>query len=389
MAGAWPSEGSGSSLPVLANSDSASPLASAALRISCFTHHPCLGTLPSSLLGSSPEAKTAPWGEDLEQLKQRLPLLDYLRQLHWTGRQAGQSSEFVGLCPLHPETRPSFYVNARKNLFFCHGCGQGGDLIRFVELSRHLSFRQSLAYLLQQGAPSADPAVLERAAAFYQQQLDRYPEAQRYLEQRGLHAPALIEELQIGYAPGSCLRRHLLAQGCSLDLLRRAGLISSQGHDTFYQRVIFPCYRDQRIVNLYGRSIGSAFAHRFLPGSTGGLFAWESVCEFPAAILVEGLFDLAVLWQAGFRHTTCSLGTHLTPSQFGQLCDRPRTVYLTFDVDANDSGQQASQALAYRLRARGIGTRRVLLPPGHDPNSFFVQGGDARQFHSPLEEARS
>ena len=326
-------------------------------------------------------------GEDLKKFKERWPLLDYLRQQNWAARPAGRGLEFVGLCPLHPETRPSFYVNARKNLFYCHGCGQGGDLIRFVELSQHLSFRQSLTYLEQRNA-RAD-LVLGLASEFYRRQLDHYPEARQYLEQRGLRDPALIEELQIGYAPGGCLRRHLLAQGCSLDLLRRTSLINSQGHDTFYQRVIFPCYRDQRILNLYGRSTGSAFAHRFLPGSKGGLFAWESVCEFPSVILVEGLFDLAVLWQAGFRYTTCALGTHLTPSQFGQLCDRPRTVYLTFDVDANDSGQQASQALAYRLRARGIGTRRVLLPPGHDPNSFFVQGGDARQFHSLLEEARS
>jgi DNA primase len=101
------------------------------------------------------------------------------------------------------------------------------------------------------------------------------------------------------------------------------------------------------------------------------------------------MFDLAVLWQAGFRHATCSLGTHLNRDQFRQLCDRPRTVYLTFDVDANGSGQQAAQGLAHRLRAQDITTRRVLLPPGHDPNSFFVQGGDARQFHSLLEEALS
>jgi DNA primase len=105
-------------------------------------------------------------------------------------------------------------------------------------------------------------------------------------------------------------------------------------------------------------------------------------------ILVEGLFDYAVLWQAGFRHVTCSLGTHLNGCQFRQLCDGPRTVLLTFDGDANGSGQQASQQLAQRLRAQGIATRRVLLPEGHDPNSFFVQGGGARQFHSLLEAAQ-
>ena len=82
-------------------------------------------------------------GEDLEKLEQRLPLLDYLRQLNWSGQPAGQGSELVGLCPLHPETRPSFYVNTLKNLFYCHGCGQGGDLIHFVELSQHLSFARA------------------------------------------------------------------------------------------------------------------------------------------------------------------------------------------------------------------------------------------------------
>ena len=74
--------------------------------------------------------------EDLEQLKQRVSLLEYLQRRNWTPRRVGARQEFVGLCPLHAETRPSFYVNARKNLFYCHGCQRGGDLIRFVELSR-------------------------------------------------------------------------------------------------------------------------------------------------------------------------------------------------------------------------------------------------------------
>jgi len=328
-------------------------------------------------------------GEDLEKLKQRFSLLDYLQQQNWVARPAGHGSEFVGLCPLHRETRPSFYVNARKNLFYCHGCGQGGDLLRFIQLSRQLSFRQSLAYLQQHEAAPADPAaVLEQAAAFYQQQLHHYPEARQYLAQRGLHDPGTIQELRIGYAPGGRLRRQLTAQGYSCDLLQHLGLLNTWSCDTFYQRIIFPCCHGGRVINLYGRSITAAVAHRFLPGSKGGLYAWEQVQQCLEVILVEGLFDYAVLWQAGFRHVTCSFGTHLNTFQFQQLCDRPRTVYLAFDVDANGSGQQASQQLAQRLRAQGIATCRVLLPEGHDPNSFFVQGGDAGQFQALLEAAQ-
>lgn len=346
--------------------------------------------MDSLLLRLAPEANNAV-GEDVEKLKQHLPLLDYLRQRNWTSQPAGRSSEFVGLCPLHAETRPSFYVNARKNLFYCHGCGQGGDLIRFVQLSRHLSFRQSLAYLEQQTTSTDDSvsAALQQTTTFYREQLDHYPEAMRYLNQRGLQDPALIKELQIGYAPGGSLRRHLTAQGYAFDLLRQFGLLNSQGADAFYQRIVFPLRHGEHIVNLYGRSIGTAFAHRFLPGSKGGLYAWEQVRQCSEVILVEGLFDYAVLWQAGFHNLTCSLGAHLNADQFRQLCDRPRTVYLTFDVDANQSGQHAALQLAHRLGGHGIAARRVFLPQGHDPNSFFVQGGDARQFQSLLEAAHS
>jgi DNA primase len=327
-------------------------------------------------------------GEDVELFKRRLPLLDYLRQHNWKGSPAGRS-EFVGLCPLHKESRPSFYVNTRKDVFYCHGCGQGGDLIRFVQLSRQASFRQSLAYLDPQIHREDDwTTLLEQAAVFYQHQLDHYPEALEYLRQRRLHDPFLIRELRIGYAPGGVLRHHLTTQGHSFSVLRDAYLINAQGADALYQRIVFPLRLGEQIVNLYGRSIGTAFAHRFLPGGKGGLYAWEKVQCCSELILVEGMFDYAALRQAGFSNVTCSLGTHLNTDQFRQLCDGPRTVYIAFDDDANQSGQQAAKHLVHQLAEQGIPARRVRLPEGHDPNAFFVGGGDARQFQSLLEAAQ-
>jgi DNA primase len=190
--------------------------------------------------------------------------------------------------------------------------------------------------------------------------------------------------MQIGYAPGGCLRGWLTQLGYSLPALSQAGLVTDAGYDAYVRRMVFPLES-----NLYGRSIsGSAPPHRFLPGAKGGLYSWQQAQSFPEVILVEGLFDYAVLWQAGFENVTCSLGTHLNVQQFRQLCDRPRTVYVAFDADRNGSGQQAAQHLSRSLRERGISARLVSLPEGHDPNSFFVQGGDARQFQSLLEAAQ-
>lgn len=326
--------------------------------------------------------------QDVERLKQRIPLLDYLQRRHWTARPAAGQQEFVGRCPLHRDTCPSFYVNARKNLFYCHGCGRGGDLIRFVELSQHLSFRQSLTFLQRQLAVPDASEVLAQTDAFYRLHLHRHPEAVQYLAQRGLRDPALIEELGIGYAPGGNLRSHLAALGYSLDLLLDLGLINQQGRDAFCRRMIFPCRRQGQIVNLYGRGIGAAFPHRLLPRSKGGLFAWESVRHFSAVILVEGLFDLAVLWQAGFRNTTCAIGTHLTPTQMSQLGAQPdRSVYIAFDQDENQAGQQASHQLARTLGTVGVAAYIVHLPPGHDPNSYFTAGASAADFAARLSAA--
>jgi hypothetical protein len=96
--------------------------------------------------------------------------------------------------------------------------------------------------------------------------------------QRGLQAE-VIEELRIGYAPGRCLRAWLTSLGYPLAVLQQAGLVNAEGHDTYSHRIVFPLEG-----NLYGRSIGAAVPHRFLPGSKGGLYAWDKVRHYPEII---------------------------------------------------------------------------------------------------------
>jgi DNA primase len=325
--------------------------------------------------------------QDLESLKQRIPLLDYLRRQNWSARPVGAHSEYVGLCPLHAETHPSFYVNAAKNVFYCHGCGRGGDLIRFVQLSRHLSFSETVAHLQQLlGVPELHPDdALREAIGFYQRQLEQHPEAVDYLHRRGVQDPRLIEPLSIGYAPGAMLRRHMMRLGYPQELLIEAGLIHP-GKDTLYRRIVFPCFEGSRPVNLYGRSLGDGSPHRFLARPKGGLFAWSHVCNYSDVILVEGLFDLAVLWQAGFLNTSSAFGIHLTAMQLAQLSDRPdRTVFIAFDSDP--AGRHAASALAHTLRHTHLSVRIVDLPADHDPNSFFAAGASAAEFDSCLRNA--
>jgi DNA primase len=315
----------------------------------------------------------------VDALKQQIPLLDYLQSQNWKPTRRISRGRFMGLCPLHAEQQPSFLVDPAKNLFYCYGCGRGGDLIRFVELYFAVGFRDAMTLLRSSNRQS----LLKDVVSFYQIQLHRHPEAAHYLLLRGIQQPQTIEELAIGYAPGRCLRPWLMTLGYSLSDLQQVGLVNTAGHDTFSQRVVFPLE-----ANLYGRSIGNAPAHRFLPGPKGGLFAWERVKQSSEVILVEGLFDLAALWQAGFRNVTCAIGSHLNALQFQQLCDGvSRTVYLAFDSDVNGSGQQAALQLSRRLLKEGVTVLRVELPDGHDPNSFFARGGEGSQFQRLLEEA--
>jgi DNA primase len=317
----------------------------------------------------------------LDELKQQIPLLDYLQAHDWQSARQLSRGRLMGLCPLHADHVPSFLVDPRKSLFYCYGCGRGGDVIRFAELYHQVKFPQALS-LLHQWRGLAP--LLHEAAGFYRMQLHRYSEAIAYLYQRGVRSPEVIEHMRIGYAPGGCLRGWLTQLGYSLQTLRQTGLVTAVGYDAYTHRIVFPLEG-----NLYGRSLSaSAPPHRFLPGAKGGLYAWEQARRYPEVILVEGLFDYAVLWQAGFHNVTCSMGNHLNVYQFRQLCDSPRTVYLAFDADTNGSGQKAAQSLACRLRGHGVNVRTAALPEGHDPNSFFVRDGDARQFQSLLEAAQ-
>src|SRR6516162_6131130 len=261
--------------------------------LSARPHHPRLGSghvVPySAARGQKSMTRDA-----VDELKRQIPVLDYLHAHDWRPVRKLSRGRWMGLCPLHQDHHPSFVVDPIKGLFYCYGCGRGGDVIRFAEIYHQVRFPQAVA-LLRQWRGLAP--LLQDAVNFYHLQLHRHAAAVAYLGQRGIQSPQVIDHMRIGFP----------LEG-----------------------------------NLYGRSISaSAPPHRFLPGSKGGLYRWDEVRSHREVILVEGLFDYAVLWQAGFRNVTYSLGTHLNRHQFRQLSDGNRTVYLAFDADSNGSGQHA------------------------------------------------
>ena len=170
----------------------------------------------------------------------------------------------MGLCPLHADHKPSFLVDPHKNLFYCYGCGRGGDVIRFAELYHQVKFPQALALLHQwRGLPP----LLHEVARFYRMQLHRHSEAVAYLYQRGVRSPELIEHMRIGYAPGGCLRGWLTQLGYPLQALRQAGLVTAAGLRHLRASHGLSAGRQ----SLWPQPVGCGAASSFLAGRQGRL----------------------------------------------------------------------------------------------------------------------
>ena len=188
--------------------------------LSADADHPRLGSGPA-LPYSADRGKKSVSRQALDELKQQIPLLDYLQAHDWQPARQLSHGRLMGLCPLHEDHKPSFLVDPHKSLFYCYGRGCGGDVIHFAELYHQVKFPQALSLFHQwRGLPP----LLHEAAGFYRMQLFRHGEAVAYLQQRGIHSPELIEHMQIGHAPGGCLRAHLMQLGYPLQVWRQAGL---------------------------------------------------------------------------------------------------------------------------------------------------------------------
>ena len=320
---------------------------------------------------------------------------------------------YKGLCPFHGEKTPSFNVNPDKGFFKCFGCGVGGDVIKFVELRDRVGFAEAVRTLASrfglnvpeaEGQKENEAAVVERetllkmhdvAAAFYRAHYDAPAArlAREDVEKRGLTAET-VQAFGYGYAPAvarDALNPELLAK-FPKELVLRSGLaiLRDDGRvvDRFRNRLMIPIHRESGpVIAFGGRALEKDQVPKYLnspetPLYTKGRTLYglhltrAAIRQKNFAVLVEGYFDLAQLWQAGIQNVVASSGTALTPAQ-GRLLRRATSkIILSFDPDA--AGQGAAARSSEMLVAEGFQVNVALLPEGQDPDTFVrTQGGAA------------
>ena len=312
-------------------------------------------------------------------------------------RKAG--ARYTGRCPFHEERTPSFSVNPVDKLYYCFGCGAGGDLIKFVRETEQLDFAEALEWLAErfrvpleyeESSPQVEESrrrrdrlhtVLDQAATFYERHLwegSAGEPVRSYLESRGLQE-STCREFRLGLSPGRGLAEKARQKGFTADELRRAGLTNARGNDYFPSRLMFPLADARgRIVGFQARKLreDDPLRGKYVNSPEGELFhksailyglhlARTSIAKQERAVVVEGNTDVMALRQTGFEPVVASMGTALTEQQLKELQRLTRRVYLCFDSDA--AGEAATLRGMELAADRGFEIRIVTLPAGTDP----------------------
>ena len=324
-------------------------------------------------------------------MKRANELVAFIRSRGVSLTQRGK--QFVGLCPLHPDTEPSLIIDPKKQLWNCLGaCHEGGDVYRFVMKADGVDFREAHRRLGGHEAEprptpsqgSEDQQWLERAVAHYHARLLETPAAQDYLRSRGVTATEFVTAFRVGYSDGT-LAEKLSAEGRRA--LRRVGVLTGSGRELMRGCVIFPLVNAAtgQVVNLYGRSIEGR-RHLYLPGERRGVFNPEGAKNTDEVIVTESVIDAAALWSAGLRNVIPTYGTTgLTEEIIAHLVEcRVKRVVLMMDMD--EAGRAAAIEMTERLTAVNIEARSPDLSglPAKDAAEFITAGGSAEEIRALL-----
>ncbi|MBD3256830.1 DNA primase, partial [candidate division GN15 bacterium] len=344
--------------------------------------------------------------ETIEQIREATDVVDIISNYV---RLKKRGRDMWGLCPFHQEKTPSFKVSADKQLFYCFGCGKGGNVFTFLMEHEHMSFADALRFLAQKAnitiretGSDYKREITERlnyahqvAVEYFQKTLrhERYRVVLRdYLKKRRGISDESIETFQLGLSGEEWdgLIRFAGKRDITPKELEQAGLAglserTGKHFDRFRQRLMFPIYNlSSKPIAFGGRTMKKGEPAKYINSPETPLynksrvlyglnFARDYVRDANEVFVVEGYFDVISLWQAGIRNVVASSGTAFTPYQARLLARFADNVYLFFDADS--AGRNAALRSVDSLFDAGLEVKVMSAKSGEDPDSIAREGG--------------
>ena len=355
--------------------------------------------------------------ELIEEIRQKNDIVDVISGYV---KLQKKGSSYFGLCPFHNEKSPSFSVSRSKQMYYCFGCGAGGNVITFIMEYENYSFIEAVRMLAErvgvevpeveyskEAKEKADmkATMLEinkLAAKYFYAQLksEQGKAAYTYLTRRGL-SEETITAFGLGYSNkySDDLYQYLKMKGYKDDILAKAGLISvnekNGAYDKFWNRVMFPIMDvNNRVIGFGGRVMGDAKPKYLNSPETEVFDKSRNLYGLNRArtsrksyfLICEGYMDVIALHQAGFTNAVASLGTALTTGHASLIKRYVNEVYLTYDSD--EAGTKAALRAIPILKEAGITAKIIRMDPYKDPDEFIKNLG-AEAFEERINKARN
>lgn len=330
-----------------------------------------------------------------------------------------KGSNYFGLCPFHNEKSPSFSVSPQKQMYYCFGCGAGGNVITFLMEYESYTFPEALKVLADRAGvklPEVEYSKEERAKAdrrsvlleinklaanyfYYQLHQPQGKIGYEYFQSRQL-SDDTIRRFGLGFAnkTSSDLYQYLRSKGYGDDILKDTGLVTVEErgtHDKFWNRVMFPIMDvNNRVIGFGGRVMGEG-TPKYLNSPETLIFDksrnlyglnYARTSREKYILACEGYMDVIAMHQAGFTNAVASLGTAFTSQQAALLKRYTDTVILTYDSDG--AGIRAALRAIPILKEVGISARVLSLKPYKDPDEFIKNMG-ADAFRERIREAQN
>lgn len=319
-----------------------------------------------------------------------------------------RGDNYIGLCPFHSEKTPSFNVDVEKKLFYCFGCGVGGNVFTFIMNKENLSFPEAVRYLADKFKVQLPETINSKLSQEFQERRQYYKinrlvakyynhcllhtregyKALSYIVKRGLTKDT-VDRFYLGYAPSNWdgLIKFARKMGIDSGTLEKVGLVIARKdkkgyYDRFRNRLMFPIEDvTKNIIGFGGRALDDSMPKYLNSPETplfskgDNLYGLSKIEKDHSldVIIVEGYMDCITLHQHGFRQTVASLGTALTKKQAKLLKKYTGGVILSYDAD--EAGKAATERGMDILAQEGLRVKILSLPKGKDPDEIIKEQG--------------